>query len=96
MFAALAVGALGTAFFQTTLQSLLSKRAEPDQRGVVMGVYQSSSSLARFAGQAGSGTIYGLFGSNARFSFGIAAMVPAFILATGLARRLAWEDRTHC
>lgn len=88
-----AIGALGTAFLQTTLQTLPSKRSAAGERGLVMGVYQSASSLARFAGQAGSGTIYGQFGANAPFYFGIVAMLPAFWLATLLGRRLTRESR---
>ena len=56
-----------SAFFQTCMQSLLSKRAGQNERGLVLGVYQSSSSFARFIGQAGSGTIFGQIGMNAPF-----------------------------
>ncbi len=77
---AMTFGALGTAFFQTSMQSLLSKRAGASERGIVLGVYQSSSSMARFLGQATSGTIFGQLGQNAPFTLGIVAMVPAFLL----------------
>lgn len=62
--AALGIGALGNAFFQTTRQSLLFKRALPSERGMIMGIYLSSGSLARDAGQARSGTRYGPLGVN--------------------------------
>lgn len=52
---AMTVGALGTAFLQTSMQSLLSQRAGASERGLVLGVYQSGSAMARFTGQAGAG-----------------------------------------
>jgi predicted MFS family arabinose efflux permease len=85
---AMTVASFGTAFFQTSMQSLLSKRAGTAERGAVLGVYQSSSALARFAGQAGAGTLYGQLGANAPFLIGSAAMVPAFAMATYIGRRL--------
>lgn len=84
---------IATAFFQTSLQSLLSKRAGPSERGSVMGVYQATSSLGRFTGQAGSGTVYGQLGVDAVFLLGAAAMAPALILATLIARGMAQKPR---
>jgi hypothetical protein len=40
------------------MQTLISKRAEAAERGLVLGVYQSSSALARFMGQASAGTLF--------------------------------------
>ncbi len=85
---AMTVGSFGTAFFQTSMQSLLSKRAGLAERGAVLGVYQSSSAMARFVGQAGAGTLYGQLGANAPFLIGSAVMLPAFALATRVGRRL--------
>jgi DHA1 family multidrug resistance protein-like MFS transporter len=86
--AALAVQSLGVAFFQTSMQSLMSKRAGQSERGLVLGVYQSSSALARFIGQACSGTLYGQIGMNAPFLIGAAAMAPAMWLARRIGKRL--------
>jgi MFS family permease len=85
---AMTIGSFGTAFFQTSMQSLLSKRAGTAERGAVLGVYQSSSALARFVGQAGAGTIYGQLGANAPFVLGSIAMAPAFAVAVQVGRRL--------
>ncbi|MEQ1802052.1 MAG: MFS transporter [Gammaproteobacteria bacterium] len=85
---AMSIGSFGTAFFQTSMQSLLSKRAGMAERGAVLGVYQSSSAMARFVGQAGAGTLYGQLGANAPFLLGSLAMVPAFAIATQVGRRL--------
>jgi MFS family permease len=94
LLAAMTVGAFGTAFFQTCMQSLLSKRAGPAERGVVLGVYQSSSAMARFVGQAGAGTIYGQAGPNAPFLLGSLAMVPALLLSRSIGRRLEAPQAT--
>jgi predicted MFS family arabinose efflux permease len=88
LFVAVAVQSCGVAFFQTSMQSLLSKRAGGSERGLILGVYQSSSALARFLGQAGSGTMFGQIGMNAPFLIGAAAMVPAMALARRIGQRL--------
>ncbi len=85
---ALAVQSLGVAFFQTSMQSLISKRAGQSERGLVLGVYQSSSALARFMGQACAGTLYGQIGMNAPFLIGAAAMAPAMWLARRIGKRI--------
>jgi len=86
---AMTIGAFGTAFFQTSMQSLLSKMAGPTERGAVLGVYQSSTAMARFVGQAGAGTLYGQIGANAPFLLGSLAMLPAFAIATRIGRQTA-------
>jgi MFS family permease len=88
---AMSIGSFGTAFFQTSMQSLLTKRAGSAERGAVLGVYQSSSAMARFVGQAGAGTLYGQLGAHAPFLIGSAVMVPAFAIATAVGRRMARE-----
>jgi MFS family permease len=91
LLVAMTIGSFGTAFFQTSMQSLLSKRAGMAERGAVLGVYQSSSAMARFVGQAGAGTLYGQLGASAPFLIGSAAMLPAFAIATQVGRRMAAE-----
>jgi DHA1 family tetracycline resistance protein-like MFS transporter len=86
---AMTIAAFGTAFFQSSMQSLLSKMAGPDERGTVLGMYQSSTSMARFLGQAGAGTLYGQLGVNSPFLLGSLAMLPAFALATRIGRQAA-------
>jgi DHA1 family tetracycline resistance protein-like MFS transporter len=85
---AMTIGSFGTAFFQTSMQSLLSKRAGPTERGAVLGVYQSSSAMSRFVGQAGAGTLYGQLGAHAPFLLGSMAMIPAFAVAMQVGRRM--------
>ena len=85
---ALTAQGFGTAFFQTSMQSLMSKRAGPTERGMVLGVYQSSSALARFMGQAMAGTLFGQIGWNAPFLIGATVMAPALWLAFRIGQRL--------
>lgn len=85
---ATATGAVGTALFGTSLQSLVSQRAAASSRGAVMGIYQSSASLARFGGAAFSGTLYGQLGHDVPFTLGAAAMLPALAITAMIATRL--------
>lgn len=50
LFVALAIVTTGFAFMQPSLLALLSRRSNPEQQGVIMGVGQSVSSLARIIG----------------------------------------------
>lgn len=92
---AMTIGSFGTAFFQTSMQSLLSKMAGPTERGAVLGVYQSSTAMARFVGQAGAGTLYGQIGANAPFLLGSLAMLPAFAIAMRIGRQTAAPASTE-
>jgi MFS family permease len=57
---ALLLAAVGRAVAQPALLSLASQAARPEQRGAVMGAFQSSASLARVIGPAIGGVLYGL------------------------------------
>lgn len=85
---AIAINAVGTALFGTSLQTLVSLRSPAAVRGAVMGLYQSSSSLARFLGAAFSGTLFGQLGPNVPFAIGAAAMLPAMAMTFAIAARL--------
>jgi len=54
----LLLAAVGRAVAQPALQSLVSQAARPEQRGLVMGTFQSSASLARVIGPALGGVLY--------------------------------------
>jgi predicted MFS family arabinose efflux permease len=54
----LGLAAVGRAVAQPALLSLASQAARPDQRGLVMGAFQSSASLARILGPALGGLLY--------------------------------------
>lgn len=84
----IAINAVGTALFGTSLQTLVSLRAAASSRGAVLGFYQSSSSLARFMGAALSGTLFGQLGPNVPFAAGAVAMLPAMAMTFAIATRL--------
>ncbi|MCC6173433.1 MAG: MFS transporter [Gammaproteobacteria bacterium] len=92
---AIAINAVGTALFGTSLQTLVSLRAPAAVRGAVMGLYQSSSSLARFIGAAFSGTLFGQLGPNVPFAIGAAAMLPAMAMTFAIATRLKLPAEGH-
>jgi MFS family permease len=54
----LLLAAVGRAVAQPALLSLASQAARPDQRGLVMGAFQSSASLARIFGPTLGGLLY--------------------------------------
>jgi MFS family permease len=60
LLVALLLAAVGRAVAQPALLSLASQAARPEERGAVMGAFQSSASLARVVGPALGGVLYGL------------------------------------
>jgi len=96
--AATSLLALGLGMTQPALNSLISRQAGGHEHGEVMGVAQSTGSLARILGPAFAGMLFGAFGRNAPFFAGAVVMVGAVVLArrisrTSMAARLAAEPR---
>lgn len=60
LLVALLFAAVGRAVAQPALLSLASQAARPEERGAVMGAFQSSASLARVVGPALGGVLYGI------------------------------------
>lgn len=54
----LLLSAVGRGISQPSLMSLVSKKAEPHQRGAIMGSFQSAASLARVLGPLMAGYLY--------------------------------------
>jgi DHA1 family tetracycline resistance protein-like MFS transporter len=73
----LALCGVGAGAFNPSASALASKQARPEDRGAVMGTYQSSTSLARVIGPFISGPIFAMFGANAPFMAGACIMIPA-------------------
>lgn len=71
---------LGAGAYTPTLSSMVSKQADPGERGVVMGTYQSAASLARIIGPSVSGAVYSGIAFNAPFVLGILVALPAIWL----------------
>jgi MFS transporter, DHA1 family, tetracycline resistance protein len=80
--------AIGMGLTQPSLNSLISRRAGPEEQGEVLGVSQSVSSLSRVLGPAAAGLFFGEFGRNAAFFLGAALVVGALCVAIKLVRGL--------
>jgi DHA1 family tetracycline resistance protein-like MFS transporter len=87
--AATALLALGLGMTQPALNSLISRQAGPHELGEVMGVAQSTGSLARILGPAFAGLLFGALGRNAPYFAGAAVMAGAVLLAARLFRTAA-------
>ena len=68
-----------------SLSSLISQRARPHERGMLLGISQSSAGLGRILGPALSGSIFAGLGHDWPFLLGGAVMLGAAALAIGLA-----------
>lgn len=68
--------AIGAGAYSPSISSLVSKLAAPHERGVVMGTYQSSMSLARVFGPAISGALYARIAFDAPFALGMLLLIP--------------------
>jgi DHA1 family tetracycline resistance protein-like MFS transporter len=89
---------LGLGMTQPALNSLISRQAGAHEYGEVMGVAQSTGSLARILGPAFAGLLFGQLGRNAPYVAGAVIMLGAVLLALRLFRgagaaRLAAEPR---
>ncbi|MBL8643158.1 MAG: MFS transporter [Rhodospirillaceae bacterium] len=82
------LNAIGTAVFSNALPTVSSKLARADQRGLVLGVYQSTGSLARFIGPSFAGVIYAHVAITAPFAFGVAVLAVGLVLALVIRRRI--------
>ena len=80
MIAGGALCGIGAGAYLPSLSSLVSKQAQPQERGVVMGTYQSATSLARIIGPMVSGAIYAGIAFNAPFLLGVVVALPALWL----------------
>jgi MFS transporter, DHA1 family, tetracycline resistance protein len=73
----LALCGIGGGAFAPSNSALASKQSDTHDRGLVMGTYQSSSSLARVIGPFASGPLYAMLGSKAPFLAGACVALPA-------------------
>lgn len=71
---------VGAGAYTPSLSSLVSKQAGRTERGLVMGTYQSSTSLARIVGPAISGSVYMGIAHEAPFLLAIVIAAPALWL----------------
>jgi MFS family permease len=73
----LALCGVGVGAFTPSASALASKQSSSHDRGMVMGTYQSSSSLARVIGPFTSGPLYAALGASAPFIAGACVALPA-------------------
>ncbi len=73
----LALAGIGMGAFTPSASALASRQSQGADRGVVMGTYQASTSLARVMGPFASGYLYQLIGANAPFFTGACLALPA-------------------
>jgi len=78
--------ALGMGLLSPSITSLISQQAGIDERGGILGVSQSASSLSRILGPAIAGPLFEDFGRGAPYFTGAAVMVLVVALALGLPR----------
>jgi len=88
LLVALGLAAAGRAIAQPALLSLASQAARPEERGVALGVFQSSASLARVFGPTLGGALYGV-ALPYPFWFASALLVGVAIAASALPRGTA-------
>ena len=70
----------GLALFNPSISSLVSMEASETNRGAVMGIYQSSNSLARVVGPMFSGAVFAQLGYAVPFLIGAVFMLPSLWL----------------
>ena len=79
--------AIGMGMLNPSVTSLISRVAGADERGGVLGVSQSASSLARVLGPALAGAVFTLWGRNAPYYGGALLMAVVVAMALKLPRR---------
>lgn len=85
----------GGALFIATMNSLVSRQAAEQERGLVMGVFQSGSWMGRSIGPPVAGLLFGALGANSPLYTAAIVMLPAlglvFVIRARAARRRAAE-----
>jgi MFS transporter, DHA1 family, tetracycline resistance protein len=76
--------ALGMGLLSPSITSLVSQQANIDERGGILGVSQSASSLSRILGPAVAGPLFQGFGRDAPYYTGAAVMALVVALASRL------------
>lgn len=87
MMAGITFTAGGGALFITTMSSLVSRQARAQDRGLVMGVYQSGSWCGRALGPPFAGLLFGALGANSPLWAAALVLVPALLLIATIRTR---------
>ena len=92
-YAGLALCGIGSGAFSPSVSALASRQADSDNRGMVLGTYQSGTSLARVLGPFSSGFVFGRFGASAPFLLGALVTLQAVWCLIAARRLTATEAR---
>jgi len=84
--------AMGGAMFNTAATSWVSKQAGDQERGSVLGLYQSAGWLGRSVGPTISGLLFQTLGANAPLFAGALLMAPVLMIVTLIRRRHAASE----
>lgn len=86
ILAAMGVPAFGFSCLNPAVTSLVSREADGDERGGILGVNQSGQSLARISGPLTAGAGYGAAGRNAPYYLGALIMAGVVAMTAGVPR----------
>ena len=89
LFATSALLGIGFGLANPSLASLVSRSADPADQGMVLGVYQSASSLSRVVGPLLAGVAFAHLGKSAPFLVGAAVLLPVAVIVVRMAVRPA-------
>ncbi len=76
----------GSALFNPSISSLVSKEADDTEQGAVLGIYQGAGSLARILGPSVSGIIFEAYGASAPYLAGAVLIIPALLMVWQIMR----------
>lgn len=82
---------VGTTLFTTAISALVSHRAKPTERGLVMGVVQSMQSFGRSVGPLFAGSLFAYW-EGLPYFVGVVLMLAVFCWMTLLIRTASIED----
>ena len=83
-FPGAALMAIGNGISAPILTAMVSLFAPEDERGEIIGVFQSTQSLSRILGPQIGGILFGLISPSAPYFVGAAIMMISFVVALGL------------
>lgn len=83
---ALTLMTFGSGICNPALSSLVSKEATADERGVLLGIYQSAGSFGRVVGPLMSGVLFAQVAMIAPFIFAAVVLLPGLVLAVAFAK----------
>ena len=80
---------LSHSMFAPVSQSLVSKFAQPAERGLLLGVFQSVGGLGRVFGPMYAGVAFAQLGTGSPYLIGALLMLPCVLLSIAVVRRPA-------